>query len=60
MTVTVNKVFVTSLKIIPLQGGNVMHGLKEIDDGYIKFGEAYFSYIKKNKLRLGKNITLCN
>ena len=58
MTVTVNKVFVTSLKIIPLQGGNVMHGLKEIDDGYIKFGEAYFSYIKKNKVKAWKKHNL--
>ena len=54
MKVTVNKVFVTSLKVIPLVGGNVMHGLKEIDDGYIKFGEAYFSYIKKNKVKAWK------
>ena len=54
MTITVNKILVTSLKIIPVEGGDVMHGLKEIDDGYIKFGEAYFSYIKKNKVKAWK------
>ena len=54
MTVTVNKVFVSSLKTISVVGGDVMHGLKEIDDGYIKFGEAYFSYIKKNKVKAWK------
>ena len=54
MTITVKKVVVTSLKIISLADGNVMHGLKEIDDGYIKFGEAYFSYIKKNKVKAWK------
>ena len=54
MTVTVNNVFVTSLKTIPLIAGNVMHGLKETDNGYIKFGEAYFSFIKKNKVKAWK------
>lgn len=58
MKVTVDKVFVQSLKIIPLTAGNVMHGLKETDDGYIKFGEAYFSYIKNNKVKAWKKHNL--
>ena len=54
MTVTVDKIFLTSLKVVLLEDGNVMHGMREIDHGFIKFGEAYFSYIKKNKIKAWK------
>ena len=42
------------LKNIKLQNGNVMHALKKSDKGFIKFGEIYFSWIKKNKIKAWK------
>ena len=58
MKISVNKILVASLKVIPVDGGDVMHGLKETDNGYIKFGEAYFSYIKHNKVKAWKKHSL--
>lgn len=58
MTISVNKILVASLKVIPVDGGDVMHGLKETDNGYINFGEAYFSYIKHNKVKAWKKHSL--
>lgn len=37
-----------------MEAGNLYHGLKESDDGYDKFGEVYFSSIKKNKIKAWK------
>ena len=33
------------LDVIKVDGGDVMHGMKRSDSGYIDFGEAYFSII---------------
>ena len=54
MNNTVDKIFTTTLKVINLTDGNVMHGLKKIDHGYVEFGEAYFSFIKLNKIKAWK------
>ena len=35
-----------SLKNISVVGGNVMHGIKNSDEGFEGFGEAYFSWIE--------------
>ncbi len=43
-----------NLKNIKLQNGNVMHALKKSDNDFIKFGEIYFSWIKKNKIKAWK------
>ena len=48
-------------KIITLDKGSVMHFLKVSDDGFVKFGEAYFSLVKSNSIKawkLHKNMTL--
>ena len=57
----INDVLITPLDIIETIGGNVMHGVKENDEGFIGFGEAYFSEIKYNSIKAWKrhrNMTL--
>jgi len=44
----------TDLKIIEADSGSIYHGLKNIDNGFKKFGEVYFSSIKKNTIRAWK------
>jgi len=38
-------VIVTPLSVIETKGGDVLHGLKQSEQGYTSFGEAYFSMI---------------
>jgi dTDP-4-dehydrorhamnose 3,5-epimerase len=38
-------VILTPLRRIPSDAGDVLHGIKASDPGYVKFGEAYFSTI---------------
>ena len=47
-------VLTTSLDIINVPGGNVMHAMKEIDSGFVGFGEAYFSEINHNVIKAWK------
>ena len=44
----------SKLNIIPTQGGDVFHGIKSSDDGFNKFGEVYFSWIKNNHIKAWK------
>ena len=49
------------LKIFEADSGSVFHGMKSTDKGYLKFGEVYFSSVKKNKIKawkLHKKMTL--
>ena len=39
------------IKQISLPDGDVMHVLKKSEDSFSKFGEVYFSWIKKNKIK---------
>ena len=39
-------VVVTPLSVIETKGGDVLHGLKQSEQGYAGFGEAYFSMIE--------------
>ena len=51
----------TPLKRIPLEEGDVLHGLKNSDQGFVDFGESYFSIIKPNSIKGWKrhiNMTL--
>ena len=54
MIALVNNISITSLPVISVLGGNVMHGMKKTDLGFKGFGEAYFSYIEKNKIKAWK------
>ena len=50
-----NNIILTPLKIIPVNGGDVLHGIKETDINFQGFGELYFSWIKKNIVRQNPN-----
>jgi dTDP-4-dehydrorhamnose 3,5-epimerase len=42
---------VSPLKIIDVNGGNVLHAMKATDSGYCGFGEAYFSKIENKVVK---------
>jgi len=47
----INGVKLTSLPIIDVEGGDVLHVIKSSDMGFIGFGEAYFSTIKCGSIK---------
>tara|TARA_Y100000741_G_scaffold277327_1_gene217167 strand:- start:59 stop:481 length:423 start_codon:yes stop_codon:yes gene_type:complete len=49
-----DKILVHPLKEINLAGGDVLHALKQSDQGYKNFGEVYFSKIKFNAVKAWK------
>jgi len=50
----IEEIIITHLKRIHVSNGDVLHGMKKTDDGYTDFGEIYFSYILKNKIKAWK------
>ena len=50
----ISGVLVTPLNIIDTPGGNVMHAMKESDEGYSGFGEAYFSKVNSGSIKAWK------
>jgi len=52
--VSVGQILVTPLKRITLAGGDVLHGMKCSDPGYVDFGEAYFSIIEAGAVKAWK------
>jgi len=42
------------LKIISMENGDVMHGMKKNDEGFVDFGEAYFSKINPGAIKAWK------
>ena len=53
-TVSVKQIFITPLKRIQVSGGDVLHGMKCSDPGYIDFGEAYFSIVESGAIKAEK------
>jgi len=47
----IDGVLLTPLKIIGHPKGNVLHGMKKSDPGFVQFGEAYFSTIKYGEIK---------
>ena len=47
----INGVLKSPLKIVSLNDGNVMHAMKNNDQGYTQFGEAYFSIINSGAIK---------
>ena len=45
---------ITPLRIIDTFSGDVLHVMKEGDDGYADFGEAYFSTVEYNSVKAWK------
>ena len=48
------KIKITNLIKIPTEGGDIFHGLKNSEDSYCGFGEAYFSNINFRKIKAWK------
>ena len=53
----IDGVYCTKLNIISTPGGDVLHAMKNIDNGFVDFGEAYFSEIEFNKVKAWKRHT---
>jgi len=47
-------VITTPLRIIPHPKGNILHGIKTGDPGFVNFGEAYFSTVILNEIKAWK------
>ena len=59
--INIDGVILTPLKKITHPKGDILHGIKNNDDGYAGFGEAYFSIIKQGDIKgwnRHKNMTL--
>ena len=48
---SIKKIKFFKKKIINHPKGNIMHYIKKDDKNYVKFGEVYFTWIKKNTLK---------
>jgi dTDP-4-dehydrorhamnose 3,5-epimerase len=42
------------LRVMEACGGDVLHGIKKTDRGYVNFGEAYFSIIHRGSVKAWK------
>ena len=52
--VSLTDILVTPLRRIPTIGGDVMHALKDSDDGFNGFGEVYFSWVEQGAIKAWK------
>ena len=52
--VSLEDILVTPLKRIPTLGGDVMHALKNSDNGFNGFGEVYFSWVENGAIKAWK------
>jgi dTDP-4-dehydrorhamnose 3,5-epimerase len=50
----IKEIIITHLKRIHVPNGDILHGMKKTDGGYSDFGEIYFSYILKDKIKAWK------
>jgi dTDP-4-dehydrorhamnose 3,5-epimerase len=50
----IDSVIVSPLKIIEVPGGDVLHIMKKNENGYMGFGEAYFSTIVPGQIKAWK------
>jgi len=53
-TVALDRIVTTKLARIATPGGDVMHAMRETDDGYCGFGEAYFSWVDRGAIKAWK------
>jgi dTDP-4-dehydrorhamnose 3,5-epimerase len=59
--VTISHIITTPLKRVNMEEGDVLHGIKNTDKGFLAFGEAYFSSINYGAIKGWKrhlNMTL--
>ena len=52
--VSLMDILVTPLRRIPTIGGDVMHALKDSEDGFNGFGEVYFSWVEQGAIKAWK------
>jgi dTDP-4-dehydrorhamnose 3,5-epimerase len=52
--VSLMDILVTPLRRIPTIGGDVMHALKNSDNGFNGFGEVYFSWVERGAIKAWK------
>jgi len=52
--VNLRDILVTPLSRIRTEGGDVLHAMKNTDNGFAKFGEAYFSEINFGEIKAWK------
>ena len=52
--ISVNQILITPSKRIKVAGGDVLHGMKCSDPGYVDFGEVYFSIVKEGSIKAWK------
>ena len=52
--VSLADILVTPLMRIPTIGGDVMHALKNSDNGFNGFGEVYFSWVERGAIKAWK------
>ena len=52
--VSLTDILVTPLRRIPTIGGDVMHALKDSEDGFNGFGEVYFSWVEQGAIKAWK------
>ena len=50
-------ILVTPLRLIEVAGGDVLHAMKQTDQGYSGFGEAYFSWVSADVVKAWKRHT---
>ncbi len=56
-TININGIKLTSLKKIYQPKGDIFHCMKKSDSGFKSFGEAYFSTVKYNAVKVWKKHT---
>ena len=56
-TLNLADIFVTPLRRIETEGGDVLHAMKRSDAGYVGFGEAYFSWVSAGAVKGWKRHT---
>ena len=56
-SISFDQILVTPLKRLSLEGGDVMHAMKQSDTGYTGFGEAYFSWVSAGAIKAWKRHT---
>lgn len=52
--INIEGLYITPLKQISHPKGDILHGLKKTDPGFVDFGEAYFSSIKQGDIKAWK------
>ena len=51
---SIDGVLLVPMKIIDTLGGDVLHGMKRSDSGYVGFGEAYYSRVESGAIKAWK------